>query len=126
MICLGMLLAEIRLPIAFFRSMVLQSFICRGFLYAFIGNLCLVQSNAEEMRQFILHHGKFFTSWNSILLTVAGYMGYTIGGIYLGLGIFCFRHIFEHVHTSGSEATAQKRKTLERTSTNTRDAAEEL
>jgi hypothetical protein len=91
--CIIFVLIELNLNIPFLRSSeLLQTFLSRGFIYSFLGLICVEEAYSERVRD-IVSHGKdeFHVGWLAIFMQISSWFMLGVGALYMLLGVFCLR-----------------------------------
>jgi hypothetical protein len=103
--CITFALVESNLPIPFIRtSELLQAFISRGFIYSFLGLICVEEAYSERVRD-IISHGKdeFHVGWLAIFMQISSWCMLAVGALYMLLGVFCLRGVRDRMHRKEQE-----------------------
>jgi hypothetical protein len=114
--CITFVLVESNLPIPFIRtSELLQAFISRGFIYSFLGLICVEEAYSERVRD-IVSHGKdeFHVGWLAIFMQISSWFMLGVGAFYMLLGVFCLRGLRDRMHREEQEEWKKYREDLKK------------
>jgi hypothetical protein len=114
--CITFVLVESNLPIPFIRtSELLQAFISRGFIYSFLGLICVEEAYSERVRD-IVSHGKdeFHVGWLAIFMQISSWFMLGVGALYMLLGVFCLRGLRDRMHREEQEEWKKYREDLKK------------
>lgn len=97
--CILFILVETNVPMPFIRNAtLLQGFSSRGFLYSFIGLICVQQAKTDRMKDIIqqknansIASGGDDVDWISIYMEVSSWLMLGIGLFYMILGLLCLK-----------------------------------
>lgn len=112
--CITFALVELDLPIPFLRtSELLQTFISRGFIYSFLGLICVEEAYSERVRD-IVSHGKdeFHVGWLAIFMQISSWVMLGVGALYMLLGVFCLRGLRDRLHRKEQDDWKKYRENL--------------
>jgi hypothetical protein len=114
--CITFVLVESNLPIPFIRtSELLQAFISRGFIYSFLGLICVEEAYSERVRD-IVSHGKeeFYVGWLAIFMQISSWFMLGVGTLYMLLGVFCLRGFRDRLQREEEEEWKKYREDLKK------------
>jgi hypothetical protein len=119
--CITFILVESNLPIPFLRtSELLQAFISRGFIYSFLGLICVEEAYSERVRDIvsrdIVNHSsrtdEFHIGWLSIFMQISSWFMLGVGAFYMLLGVFCLRGLRDRMQRQENEDWKKYREDL--------------
>lgn len=111
--CIIFVLVEARSPIQFLHSSVLDAYFSRGFLYTFLGVVCLEQSVAVKYRGAALNKAVFTLGWPALFMSVSAYVIIGVGAVYMFFGVLCIgpcKRGMERQYSQRMEAHRQEKK----------------
>ena len=114
--CVLFIITELNLPIPLVRSSpLLQTYLSRGFLYSFLGLICVEESYSERVKD-ILNHGKdeFHVGWLAIFMQITSWFMLAIGVLYMLLGLCCLKRVRDRMKEREIEAWREYREALRR------------
>jgi hypothetical protein len=114
--CITFALVESNLPVPFIRtSELLQAFISRGFIYSFLGLICVEEAYSERVRD-IVSHGKdeFHVGWLAIFMQISSWFMLGVGALYMLLGVFCLRGLRDRMQREEQEEWKKYREDLKK------------
>lgn len=90
--CILVVITESRVPIPLVRdSQILQQYISRGFLYSFIGIICLEEAHSERVLGLLTDTAGFHILWAALFMEVSAWSMLGMGMLYMALGILCMK-----------------------------------
>lgn len=111
--CVVFIIVESDLPVPFVRtSALLQRFLSRGFLYSFIGLICVEEAYSENVRDIVHGHDEFHVAWAAIFMTLTSWIMTAIGLMYMLMGILCLQRVRDRLKEKEKEAWREYRKAL--------------
>jgi hypothetical protein len=104
--CLLFICTETQLPIPVVRqSQLLQTYVSRGFLYSFIGLICVEEAYSERVKGIVSHvDDSFHIGWASVFMEVSSWLMLSTGAMYAFLGLFCCRRLRDRMKQKEIEA----------------------
>jgi protein-S-isoprenylcysteine O-methyltransferase Ste14 len=89
--CVLFMLTELQVPILR-SSVLLDNYASRGFLYSFLGLVCVEQAYSERVKE-IVESGKsqFHIEWVAIFMQISSLLMLGMGIVYIVLGMFCLK-----------------------------------
>jgi hypothetical protein len=111
MFCLLFILTEIQAPIPSIRnSPILQVYISRGFLYSFVGLICVEEAYSERVKEVLnTHHDEFYVGWYAIFMDVSSGFMLACGITYMTLGLCCLKRLRDRIKQQEIDAWKQYR-----------------
>ena len=112
--CLLFILTETNAPIPLVRrSALLQPYATRGFLYSFLGLICVEEAYSERVKD-IVSHGKdeFHIGWAAIFMEVSSWLMLSCGVVYCLLGICCMKRVRDRLQQNEKDAWRQYRDAM--------------
>lgn len=103
--CIVFIFVETGVPVPLVRdSPLLQSYISRGFIYSFLGLICVEESYSERVKDLV-QHGKdeFHVGWVSIFMQISSWFMLGVGSLYMLMGIFCLKGMRDRMHEKERE-----------------------
>jgi hypothetical protein len=93
--CLLIIVTESSAPIPIVRdSQILQNYCSRGFLYSFIGIICLEEAYSERVKGLLANVANvegFHIVWAALFMEVSAWLMLAMGMLYMVLGILCLK-----------------------------------
>lgn len=90
--CVLVVITESRAPIPLVRdSQILQQYFSRGFLYSFIGIICLEEAYSERVKGLLSETAGFHILWAALFMEVSAWSMLAMGMLYMTLGILCMK-----------------------------------
>lgn len=115
LLCLLFALTESDLKIPFIRdSPLLQRFWSRGFLYSFLGLICVEEANSEHIRDIIQSSSSaaLRVGWASVFMEISSWSMLGVGVIYMLLGLCCCKRFRDRLKDKEVEDWREYRKAL--------------
>lgn len=112
MFCFMFIIVETDLPVPLIRSSpLLQTYTSRGFIYSFLGLICVEESYSERVKD-ILAHGKdsFHVGWAAIFMQISSWVMLSIGVIYMMLGVCCLKRLRDRLKQQEIDAWKKYRE----------------
>jgi hypothetical protein len=112
--CLVFIVVETGLPVPFVKdSTLLQSYFSRGFIYSFLGLICVEEAYSERVKD-IVSHGKdeFHVGWAAIFMQISSWFMLGLGIVYMLLGLFCLQSLRDRMHKKEQEDWKEYREDL--------------
>lgn len=92
--CILFMLVESDLPVPFVRSSnLLQRYMSRGFLYSFIGLICVEEANSERVREIVSGKNTFQVGWAAVFMQISSWFMLGIGALYVLMGVCCLKRL---------------------------------
>ncbi|CAB9519007.1 expressed unknown protein (Partial), partial [Seminavis robusta] len=112
--CILFLLVESNAPIPFLRnSPILQTFISRGFLYSFLGLICLEEAYSERVKTMVSAHAdQFHVAWASLFMQISAWFIFGCGIWYMLMGFCCLKRLRDRVKKKDRQVWIKYRKDL--------------
>lgn len=98
--CILFVLVEANVNFPFIRtSPLLQTFLSRGFIYSFLGLICVEEAYSERVKDLV-SHGKdaFHVGWLAIFMQISSWFMLGVGTMYMLLGVFCLKGLRDRMH----------------------------
>lgn len=109
--CLLFVLTETGAPVPLVRrSALLQPYASRGFLYSFLGLICLEEAYSERVKDMMAYKDQFHISWAPLFMQIASWCMLSCGVVYMLLGICCLKRIRDRLKQNEIEAWKEYRK----------------
>lgn len=95
--CLVFILVEVNAPLPFLRdSDLLQTFLSRGFIYSFLGLICLQEAYSDRVKDMVSAHAsngsdEFHVAWASLFMEISSWIMFSSGVFYMLMGICCLK-----------------------------------
>jgi hypothetical protein len=93
--CLLVIVTESSAPIPIVRdSQILQNYCSRGFLYSFIGIICLEEAYSERVKGLLANVANvdgFHIAWAALFMEFSAWLMLAMGMLYMVLGILCLK-----------------------------------
>jgi hypothetical protein len=109
--CVLFILTETQAPIPSIRnSPLLQVYISRGFLYSFVGLICVEEAYSERVKEVLTtRHDEFYVGWYAIFMDVSSGFMLLCGIIYMTLGLCCLKRLRDRIKQQEIDAWKQYR-----------------
>lgn len=93
--CLIFIMTETGAPIPLIRkSILLQPYLSRGFLYSFLGLICVQEAYSERVKDIVSHGSEeFHVGWAAIFMEATSWLMLSCGIIYFLMGICCLKRM---------------------------------
>lgn len=107
--CVAFILVECNAKIPLLvNSAILQTYFSRGFLYSFVGLICVVEAYSEQIRSIVNHASdSLHISWLSIMMEITSWIMLSCGFAYMLLGLCCLRLLRDRMKDQENEAWRQ-------------------
>lgn len=113
LICIVFLLVETDVPFPVIRnSIILQSFLPRGFLYSFLGLVATVESYSDRVQSFLAKEKNDDVTWAAIFMQVSAWLMLGVGLVYMFMGILCLGQVFQRLKDDEREEWKQYREAM--------------
>jgi hypothetical protein len=93
--CLLVIVTESSAPIPIVRnSQILQNYCSRGFLYSFIGIICLEEAYSERVKGLLANVANvdgFHIAWAALFMEFSAWLMLAMGMLYMVLGLLCLK-----------------------------------
>lgn len=109
--CVLFILTETQAPIPSIRnSPILQVYLSRGFLYSFVGLICVEEAYSERVKEVLTtHHDEFYVGWYAIFMDVSSGFMLLCGIVYMMLGLCCLKRLRDRIKQQEIDAWKQYR-----------------
>lgn len=110
--CILFLLVEFDAPIPFLRnSQLLQMYLSRGFLYSFLGLICVSEAYSERVKEIVQSHAdEFHVAWASLFMQISSWLMLGCGLFYMLMGLCCLKRLRDKLSKKDRQAWARYRK----------------
>ena len=104
--CIAFILVECSAKIPLLvNSAILQTYFSRGFLYSFVGLICVVEAYSEQIRSIVSHASdSLHISWVSIMMEITSWIMLSCGFMYMLLGLCCLKRLRDRMKRQENEA----------------------
>lgn len=94
--CVLVIVTESSAPLPIVReSQILQNYCSRGFLYSFIGIICLEEAYSERVKGLLANvtnaDGSFHVAWAALFMEFSAWLMLALGMLYMALGVLCLK-----------------------------------
>jgi len=112
--CLLFILVECDTPIPLIRnSDLLQSYLSRGFLYSFLGLICLEEAYSERVKEMVSSHAdEFHVAWASLFMQISSWLIFACGIFYMLMGLCCLKRLRDKIRIKDKDVWKKYRKDL--------------
>lgn len=112
--CLLFLLVEFDAPVPVIRnSFLLQAYLSRGFIYSFLGLICLQEAYSERVKEIVSTHAdEFHVAWASLFMQISSWLIFACGIFYMFMGICCLKRLRDKLREKDKKAWKKYRKEL--------------
>jgi hypothetical protein len=111
--CLMFIIVEADLPVPWIQqSPLLVRFFSRGFVYSFIGLVCVEESYSERVRDILHLKDEFHVGWAAIFMQISSWLMLAIGCIYMIMGIFCLKGLRDRLKQKEAKEWKHYRKEM--------------
>lgn len=113
--CLLFVLTETGAPVPLLRgSALLQPYLSRGFLYSFLGLICVEEAYSERVKDMMSNSNRdeFHISWAPLFMQVTAWLVLSCGVIYMLLGICCLKRLRDRMQQNEIDAWRKYRENL--------------
>jgi hypothetical protein len=114
--CLLFILTETNAPVPQVRrSALLQPYATRGFLYSFLGLICVEEAYSERVKDIVsFGSNEFHISWAAIFMEITSWLMLSCGVLYGLLGICCMKRLHDHMKQNEIDAWKRYHEELKR------------
>lgn len=93
--CMIFILVECDAPVPFIRnSPLLQTYLSRGFVYSFLGLICLQEAYSERVKEMVSAHAdEFHVAWASLFMQLSSWLIFGCGVGYMLMGVCCLKNL---------------------------------
>jgi len=112
--CLLFIMVELDVPIGWLRdSSLLSIYFSRGFIYSFVGLICLEQSFSERVKD-VIYHAKddFHVAWVPLFMQISSSFVLGIGMLYMLLGTCCLKRLRDSMKRREKEEWKEFRRAM--------------
>ncbi|GKY91828.1 hypothetical protein MPSEU_000154400 [Mayamaea pseudoterrestris] len=111
--CVAIIIVEADLPVPWIQqSPLMTRFFSRGFIYSFIGLVCVEESYSERIRDIVHQKDQFQVGWAAIFMQISSWLMLGIGFIYMILGMFCLKRLRDRLKQKEITEWKQYRRDL--------------
>ena len=111
--CLMFVVVETDAPVPWIQqSALLIRFFSRGFIYSFIGLVCVEESYSERIRDMVHQKDQFSVGWAAIFMQISSWCMLSVGITYMVLGLFCLKGLRDRLKQKEIDEWKQYRKEL--------------
>jgi hypothetical protein len=109
--CIIFILVEYETPLPFLKSsLLLQTYFSRGFLYTFLGLICMEEAYSVRVDDMQEHKDEeFHVAWASLFMQGSSWLVVGVGVVYMLCGICCLRVLRDKMNQSYKEKMEQYR-----------------
>jgi hypothetical protein len=103
--CILFILVEYQTPLPIIQSsLLLQTYFSRGFLYTFLGLICMEEAYSVRVNDMEEHRDEeFHVAWASLFMQGSSWLVVGVGVIYMLCGICCLRVVRDKMNQSYKE-----------------------
>lgn len=114
MFCILFLLVESDSPVPFIRnSQLLNNYISRGFVYSFLGLICLEEAYSVRVKEIVSTHADaYHVSWASLFMQISSWLIFACGCLYMLMGLCCLKRLRDRVREKDRKTWKKYRKEL--------------
>jgi len=96
------------------RSALLKPFFSRGFLYSFLGLICVEEAYSERVKDIVSHAAsdEFHVGWAAIFMEVTSWLMLSCGVVYLLLGMCCMKGLRDRIKQNEIDAWKKYREEM--------------
>jgi len=115
--CILFILTEADVPVPLVQhSNLLQRYASRGFLYSFLGLVCVEQSYSERVKQIVETGGDeknlAHVEWAAIFMQLSSWVMLGIGILYLLMGVCCLKRLRDKLKQQERDAWTKYRQAM--------------
>lgn len=112
--CILFVCTETQAPVPVVRnSQLLQTYISRGFLYSFLGLICVEEAYSERVKGIVSHvDDSFHIAWASVFMEVSSWLMLATGALYTLLGVFCCKRVRDRMKQKEKDAWKRYKEEL--------------
>ena len=110
--CFLFIVVECDVPVPFVRhSQLLQTYLSRGFLYSFLGLICLQEAYSERVKEMVSTHAdEFDVAWASLFMQISSWLIFACGVFYMLMGLCCLKNLRDRIRKKDKEVWKKYRK----------------
>lgn len=114
--CLVFVAVETDLPIPFLRdSNLFQRYLSRGFLYSFLGLICLEEAYSERVRDIVKKSSSLDNvGWAAIFMQLSSWLMLAVGCLYMLMGVCCLKGLRDRLKEREQREWREYREALKR------------
>lgn len=95
------------------RSPLLSTFSSRGFLYSFLGLICVEEAYSERVKDLIAHgREEFHVGWQAIFMQISSWFMLAVGCMYMLLGVCCMKRHRDRMEAREKEEWREYRNAM--------------
>jgi hypothetical protein len=112
--CLVFVAVETDLPIPFLRdSNLFQRYLSRGFLYSFLGLICLEEAYSERVRDIVKKSSSLDNvGWAAIFMQLSSWLMLAVGCLYMLMGVCCLKGLRDRLKEKEKREWREYREAL--------------
>ena len=97
--CFLFIMVECDAPLPAVRnSQLLQTYLSRGFLYSFLGLICLQEAYSERVKEMVATHAdEFHVAWASLFMQISSWLITACGIFYMLMGLCCLKKLRDRI-----------------------------
>ena len=110
--CFLFIMVECDAPIPAVRnSQLLQTYLSRGFLYSFLGLICLQEAYSERVKEMVSTHAdEFHVAWASLFMQISSWLITACGLFYMLMGLCCLKKLRDRIRKKDKAVWKRYRK----------------
>ena len=114
--CFLFIFVECDVPIPVIReSDLLQTYVSRGFLYSFLGLICLQEAYSERVKEMVkVAEDEFHVAWASLFMQISSWLIFSCGLLYMLMGLCCLKKLRDRIRKKDRIRWQKYRKELKR------------
>lgn len=109
--CFLFIMVELDAPLPAVRnSQLLQTYLSRGFLYSFLGLICLQEAYSERVKDMMVHADEFHVAWASLFMQISSWLITACGLFYMLMGLCCLKKLRDRIRKKDKAVWKKYRK----------------
>jgi hypothetical protein len=115
--CVVFVAVETDLPVPFLRdSNLFQRYFSRGFLYSFLGLICLEEAYSERVRDIVRKNQSAVDSvgWAPIFMQLSSWLMLAVGCVYMLMGLCCLKRLRDRLKEKEQQEWKEYREAIKR------------
>jgi hypothetical protein len=110
--CVLFLLVEFDAPFVR-KAQLLQMYLSRGYLYSFLGLICVSEAYSERVKEIVKTHAdQFHVAWASLFMQISSWLMLGCGLFYMGMGVCCLKRVRDNMSKKNKQAWVKYRKDM--------------
>lgn len=111
--CVMFVVVEADLKVPLIRSSpLMQNYFSRGFIYSFIGLVCVEESYSERIKDSITARDAFHVGWIAIFMQISSWFMLGVGLVYMLFGMCCLKRLRDRLKQNEIEAWRKYREDM--------------